>query len=276
MEPDPSRLLTPADLEALRSSHDDLRIVDVAAPERFVGAHIPGSLLVTPTELVHGAPPAPGELPEPARLATLLGRLDLRPETLVVAADDEGGGWAGRLLWTLEVLGHRNWAYLDGGVRAWQADSHELVAGPPAEDGSTPMDAPALDLRHVARREDVEAALADPQVQIWDARSREEYTGERVNAARGGHIPGARNLDWLELMDPARELRLHRDAAARIADAGIDLSRPIITHCQSHHRSGLSWLVARLLGADDVRAYPGSWSEWGNRADTPVTTGPQP
>jgi thiosulfate/3-mercaptopyruvate sulfurtransferase len=57
---------------------------------------------------------------------------------------------------------------------------------------------------------------------------------------------------------------------------GIDGSRAVITHCQSHHRSGLSYLVARLLDFPNVRAYHGSWAEWGNREDTPIATGPAP
>ena len=79
------------------------------------------------------------------------------------------------------------------------------------------------------------------------------------------------NLDWLELMDRTRNLRLLPEAQLRqkLADIGIRPGNAIITHCQSHHRSGLTWLVAKALGFP-AQAYHASWGEWGNRDDTPV------
>lgn len=273
-QPDPARLLTPEALEALPAEYTLL--VDVGSAERYAQAHLPGAVLVTPAELVDGRPPATGRLPDVTRLNALFSRLGLRPDLKVVAYDDEGGGWAGRLLWTLDVVGHDNWAYLDGGIHAWQASGRPLESRP-NEAQPAPVSV-TIDHGPIAEAETILQALADADedLLIWDARSAAEYRGERQAAARSGHIPGAINLDWLDLMDRQRELRLREDLAVCLATHGITPDKQIITHCQTHHRSGLTWLAARLLGYPRLKAYHGSWSEWGNRGDTPIHTGAQP
>ncbi|MCC5887850.1 MAG: sulfurtransferase [Gammaproteobacteria bacterium] len=273
-QPDPDRLLTPEALEALPPQQTLL--VDVGSAQRYAEAHIPGAVLVTPGELVDGRPPATGRLPELQRLNDLFSRIGLRPDLKVVAYDDEGGGWAGRLLWTLDVVRHDNWAYLDGGIHAWQASGRPLESKP-----NEPVPGRVQVEIHsgpVTEAEAIMQALArgDEDLLVWDARSAAEYRGERQAAARSGHIPGAVNLDWLELMDRDRELRLRRDLAELLAARGITPDKQVVTHCQTHHRSGLTWLAARLLGYPRLSAYPGSWSEWGNRSDTPIHTGAAP
>ena len=96
--------------------------------------------------------------------------------------------------------------------------------------------------------------------------------GLRSGSARAGRIPGAANMDWLELID--------RDNATRLVDLdlvtqrlealGLTPDKDIVTHCQTHHRSALSYLMLKYLGYERVRGYHGSWSDWGNRSDTPI------
>ena len=261
--------------EAFARQHaEDWLIVQVTSSERFFDMHPAGAQLVEPRELVLGTPPVPGRLPALAELAALFQRLGYEPGRKLIALDDEGGGWAGRLLWTLECLGQRDGHYLNGGLIAWVEDGLPTVEGAPAAVPASDWQ-PTLDERPRALKADVLAASASGSAQIWDARSTEEYQGLRSGAARAGHIPGARNLDWLHLMDPARGYRLPEDLKLRVEGAGFDLDRPLIAHCQTHHRSSLAYLAGRILGAD-IRGYDGSWAEWGNDPDTPVVTGPAP
>lgn len=271
---DKERLLIPEQLAQL--SPTNVLLVDVGDPQRYAQAHIPDAVHVSPRELMTGTPPAPGRLPDTRQLSELFSRLGLTPDTLVVAYDDEGGGWAGRFIWTLEVIGHSHWAYLDGGLHAWQASGQPL-SNKPVEPVRREQTVTLHDTV-IASAEDILAHLQadDDSMLIWDARSPEEYRGEKVVAQRGGHIPGAINVDWLELMDRQRDLRLREDLAEYLAARGITADKSIVTHCQTHHRSGLTWLAARLLGLPRPKAYPGSWSEWASREDTPVQQGDTP
>ena len=264
-------LLEPAELEA-QLGRDDLLILDLSSADNYARGHVPGAIHIAPQSLQCGIKPAPGKLPSLEALSELFSRVGLTPDRHVVAYDDEGGGWAGRLIWTLDVLGHDNYSYLDGGARAWIEEGHPVETQ--ANSGTPSAFEARLHSGPIASLETIEAQLGDANVAIWDARPPEEYAGTKVVAARGGHIPGAVNLDWLELMDRQRNLRLV-DAQAlrqRLEKLGITPDKRVITHCHTHHRSGLSYLAMKVLGYPDIQGYDGSWGEWGNRADTPIET----
>ena len=203
----------------------------MAQPPAFAAGHIPGSVLVTPGELVCGLPPATGRLPGLQRLNALFTRLGYRPDLDIVAYDDEGGGWAGRFLWTLDVIGHRSWRYLNGGVQAWAAADKPLAQGAGRWPKPEPVDL-ALDFSPIAEAEDVLAAIDDPQQVIWDVRSAAEYRGERRAAKHAGHIPGAAHLDWLDLKDPQDAQRLVAHPGALLGRHGITQDKAVITYCQ--------------------------------------------
>ena len=124
----------------------------------------------------------------------------------------------------------------------------------------------------LATRDYILSRLNPPTLKLLDARSREEYLGLRRLARRGGHIPGAVNLEWLQAIDKKRQLRLknRNELTAMLSELGIAQNEEIVVYCQTHHRSAHSWMMLRHLGFADVRGYAGSWSEWGNDADTPI------
>jgi thiosulfate/3-mercaptopyruvate sulfurtransferase len=257
--------------------HDPkLLILDTSSVDNYAKHHVPGAVHITPAELQCGIKPGAGKLPSTEQLQALFSRVGLTPDKHVIAYDDEGGGWAGRLIWTLDVIGHRSYSYLNGGLPAWLSEGHptEQVANQPLP---SEVDI-SLDSSVIAEIEDFIGLLDNPQLAIWDARSPQEYSGEKVLAQRGGHIPGAINLDWLELMNRDNHLRLKdlQRLQKKLDGLGLSADKTVITHCHSHHRSGLSYLLMKILGYPHIKGYHGSWGEWGNREDTPVETGSQP
>lgn len=256
--------------ELLNSGEHPLLILDTSSADNHAKHHIPSAIHIEPKALQCGTAPTPGKLPSVAQLTELFSRVGLTPNQHIIAYDDEGGGWAGRLIWTLDVLGHRHYSYLNGGLHAWVNEGHPLET---TINQNTPSNfAVTIDQNPIAEVEDIVARLGDDDFAIWDARSAGEYDGSKVLAKRGGHIPGAVNLDWLELMDRDRNMRLVdlEPLQQRLNSLGLSQDKHIVTHCQTHHRSGLSYLAMKVLGYQKIKGYHGSWSEWGNREDTPI------
>ena len=260
-------VIEPADL-ATRLHAPDLILVDLSSHQRYLSGHIPGARFVDGKRTQASPPAAPGLLPEKAQLEQLFSELGHHPQATYVVHDDEGGGWAGRFIWLLDVIGHGRYHFLNGGLTAWQAEGLPLSQDAPAPKHTpvslTLSDAPTASADYLKSR------LGAADLAIWDARSVEEYRGEKVQAARGGHIPGAIHFEWTAGMDPARALRIRQDIAEQLEQRGLSADKEIITHCQSHRRSGFTYLVAKALGYPRVKAYAGSWGEWGNLPDTPV------
>ncbi|WP_339080231.1 rhodanese-like domain-containing protein [Pseudomonas sp. TMP9] len=260
-------LIEPAQL-ASRLQAPELILLDLTSQARYSAGHIPGAHFVDPKRTQLGLPPAPGLLPSLEQLEQLFSDLGHHPNAVYVVYDDEGGGWAGRFIWLLDVIGHRHYHYLDGGVLAWQAENRELsTAVPSASSQAVHL---SIDAAPTATREYLQSRLGAADLAIWDARSPSEYSGEKALAQKAGHIPGAINFEWTVGMDPARALRIRQDLQAQLNTLGISADKEIITHCQTHHRSGFTYLAAKILGYPRVKAYAGSWGEWGNHPDTPV------
>ena len=104
---------------------------------------------------------------------------------------------------------------------------------------------------------------------IVDARSRAEYTGELVRAARGGAIPGAVHLEYTANLTSDGRYRSPAELRTMYEAIGVTPDREVITYCQGGYRAAQSWIALRIAGYPRVRSYVGSWNEWGNRTDLP-------
>jgi thiosulfate/3-mercaptopyruvate sulfurtransferase len=265
----PELIIEPEELEALL--HDPaVVIVDLCKPKQYAAAHIPGAHFVNYPEIIHIEKPIMGLLPSDQQFSKLVSSLGITADTHVVAYDDEGGGCASRFIWTLHVFGHTRTSLLNGGLYSWANEGHPLTQDVPEKKASnyqlTNTGKYTVDSDYIMQH------LDDEHTALLDARSLPEYDGSKVFAGKGGHIPGAKHYEWTEAMDRAHNLRLLPAHSIRqqLDQLGLTKDKEIIVYCQSHHRSAFSYVMLRALGYEDVKGYPGSWSDWGNRQDTPV------
>ena len=272
-----SILIEPEALQAMLADAQ-LLVVDLSKAATYAQLHIPGAMHMEYSILNGGTQPAPGLLPPEERLAQIAGMLKLDKMSRIVAYDDEGSGRAARLAWTLHYLGYESVQVLDGGLHAWNNEGLPVDNQAVLPDITATLPLAARNPSVLADHTYILEHLGDASVALLDARTPEEYAGTKVRAARGGHIPGAVNLNWLDTMDKNRNLRLKSPDILNdaLSTLGVRPEQEVITYCQSHHRSAHAWLMLKSLGFARVRGYAGSWSEWGNHPDTPVTTGTSP
>lgn len=259
--------------------NDKLRIVDLTRSSVYEQLHVPHAIHLKPKYLVRQEEQASGLLPDEAGLKQLIEVLNISPDHHVVVYDDEGGAWAGRLIWNLHCLGFYHTSLLNGGIHAWLGanlpTSSEVEEIVPVENLFT-VKTENIQQPRIEYSKLLQQVKAD-QVQIWDCRTAEEYTGQRLAARRGGHIPSARHFEWSTALNRQNHLKLHplERTQQRLEQLGFQFDQPVVVYCQSHHRSGLAYIIGRLLGWD-IQAYDGAWSEWGNRLDSPIITGESP
>lgn len=264
-------IVEPDELER-HLGHRDLLIVDLSKRLIHAQYHVPGAVHLEYGKIISARPPAMGLLPDDQQLSDALSSIGMTPDTHVVAYDDAGNVNASRLLWTLDVIGHPNFSLLNGGLHAWLSEGHRTERG---------FNQPQRGNYKVVRGADpvadkayVLAHLDDPEVVILDTRSPEEFSGVKKQAARGGHIPGAVNIDWVLATDRRRNSRFKPEGELRelLEKLGVTPDKEVITHCHVHQRSSHTYIVLKSLGYRRIKGYPGSWSEWGNDLQLPIET----
>lgn len=259
--------------------HELLRIVDLSRSSVYEQLHIPHAIHLKPQFLVRQEEQASGLLPDEAGLNALIEYLNISPDHHVVVYDDEGGAWAGRLIWNLHCLGFKNVSLLNGGIHAWLGAGYPTSSEVEDLAKVEPLVQVNLDKIEQYRIEysQLLEKVNQQSIQLWDCRTDDEYTGQRLAARRGGHIPNAIHFEWSSAINRQNHLKLHplERTQQRLEQLGFQLDQPVVVYCQSHHRSGLAYIVGRLLGWN-IQAYDGAWSEWGNRLDSPIITGESP
>jgi len=213
----------------------------------------------------------PHTLPEQAVLSALFGKLGITTDKPVLIYDNSGMFCAPRVWWMLTAMGHKNAAVLNGGLPAWKAAGHDVVSQP-AEPASKEFTGTAGD-DWFCNTDKVLTAIEEPSVTIWDARSRPRFEGsapEPRAGLRSGHMPGAVNVPFTELLDNGTTLKSPAALKNYFTEHGIDLTKPIICSCGSGVTACVIGLAALEAGAEQVTVYDGSWSEWGGNPSLPV------
>ena len=243
------------------------------AKAEYEAGHIPGAIFFDQDEVVDPDSELPHTLPDPATFARHAGSMGISADDTIVVYDGPGMFSAPRVWWMFRVMGVFQVYVLDGGFDRWKA------AGRPVTAEQTKV-APNIfhvdfDASRVASLDEMKRIVASGESQIADARPAGRFTGEDPEpraGVRGGHMPGAKSLPASTLSRDGKLLP-PEELKQRFEEAGVGLSKPVVTSCGSGITAAVVTLALETLGHSANRLYDGSWTEWGGRSDTPVVKG---
>lgn len=244
-------------------------VLDVRKREPYGESRIPGAVWVDVAVWAK----AFGNGQDADGWSTRIGSLGIGSHSKVVVYDNGSFKDAARVWWILKYWGVEDARLLNGNWIGWNKAAHPVETEKPKTPTAAKFTAVPRSSR-LATKGRLLSALKDKSLQIIDARSEAEFCGiDKEKNKRGGAIPGARLLEWIDLVDKdTQRFKSPEQLRKLFQDAGIDLQRPAATHCQSGGRASVMVFAMELMGAAEVSNYYASWAEWGNADDTPIVT----
>ena len=213
-------------------SDANIRVVDTDVPEEYETGHIPGA--VNPVDHYYKTSLEDRTHIQPAeQFAQTMSELGIGDNTLVVGYDRSGGVYSFRLMWALHYYGHTNAKFLDGGLPKWIAEGRETTPDVQSFSGLGGTFTPKANSDIFASRERVLGAIDDNSTILLDVRADDEWTGvNKRGGPRGGRIPGAVHLEWVNFHTGGDVPVLKSAAEIRelLADLGVTPDKNVITY----------------------------------------------
>ena len=228
-------------------------VIDTRSAMRYLMGHLRGAVSLPLRKLMGSE----GRLLAPEQLGPLFGSIGLGDQETPVLYDGYDGRNAAMVAWCMEYLGREDVHIMEVVFDKWKEEEREVLYRP------VPVEARQFTAKV---NPDVRAELADVSsaagLKLVDARSREEYNGETDTDEKPGHIPGAINIVWQELLGSDGQLQCSPEIARQALEAAnINKDDRIVAYCKVGARAAVSYLAFKQLGYD-VRLYDASYAEW--------------
>ena len=271
-------VLVDTDWVFANSGNNNVRIaeVDYDPTANYNQGHIPKAVLFDWKKDIND--PLSRDILGVQQLEALFGRNGINDSTVLVLYGDFNNWFAAFAFWVFKYYGVKDVRIMNGGRKKWIEEDKPLTKDVPTFQ-PTQYKVSKIEKNLRVFLNDVSNSLDKKNVGLVDVRGPKEFSGEVLappeypteHAQRGGHIPGAKNIPWVQAVKEDGTFKSYEELANLYEPKGITHDMQVITYCRIGERSSHTWFVLKyLLGYPDVRNYDGSWTEWGNIIRSPI------
>ena len=268
--------------EIISAGNDNVRILEVDYdPENaYRQGHLPGAQLVWWKKDINDA--SCRDIINKRQFEELMSKVGATSNTELVLYGDFNNWFAAFAFWVFRYYGNNKMKIMNGGKKKWEMEKRAYTTEIPklSDNSNSKYSAQPPDEGVRAYLADVKRAMEKAEAILVDVRSQKEFSGEITappeypmeHAQRGGHIPGAINVPWAQVINEIDGTFKSANEISSLYQAkGITPDKEVISYCRIGERSSHTWFVLKyLLGYPSVRNYDGSWTEWGNMIGNPI------
>ncbi len=251
-------VITAADLGKKLKAKENLTVISVRKPADFKKSHMKNAINIDLKKLASDTDPK-GILKSPEDIAKILGQAGIDGKGLIVVYDDGKMKYAGRFYWILKYLGVENVKVLHRDLKQWQAARLPVTKTPTTVKATSFT--PSVNKSIFADEAYVKAHKASAV--LLDVRPPDEFNGTSTKPESKGHIPGAKNMEYTQLLKENGALKSKTEIENIAKGVGATADKEIILYCGTSTRAGIVYLAfTTILGYKNVKVYEGAYNEW--------------
>lgn len=275
-----SYLISIEELVEKLSNNPEIVIVDAryqlnnpeAGREAYDQSHLPGAVYFDLEQDMSGTPGKHGgnhPLPNVEVFAEKLGKAGIDQDTPVIVYDKGNDMFAPRFWWNLYFMGHNQVYILEGGFDAWMEEGLSVTKEVPHKKTKTFIPKPRLD--EIVDIERIKENIQSKTAILVDSRSYDRYLGQTEPLyKKAGHIPGAKNYFWSDVLDQNGNWKRKEELDKHFSK--LDKTKEIIVSCGSGVSATPNIIALKMAGFQNVKLYPGSYSDWISYEENEVET----
>jgi thiosulfate/3-mercaptopyruvate sulfurtransferase len=234
----------------------------------YENEHIAGARHLWPEYLVPNSPEGSFNVPDLSKATEVLQSLGINNDSHVILMHVRNEvSLTARIFLTLEHLGLRGQvSYLNGGLEAWKKEGFPITKDAPVVKKGNFK---AKSTGYIVDKDYVLNTLKSDKGFVVDARAKGFYDGQPTGNPRDGHIAGAKNIYFMDLLDQSSNMFKPMDSLNRYFSPVAPKEKELVTYCFIGQTASVVYMAGRLLGYN-MKLYDGSMQEWSRIESLPM------